>query len=403
MGDGQAGVFVFAAAGYGRVSLRGAAVAKLGALSLAPPAEPTVLRQESWSEPAQFEVWRTGVRRAVLASVAEFVADRCAVDLDVAGIEIARDILLNFVSGGKCVRSTFMYLGWLAGAPDSSEALYASASLELLHAFALLQDDVMDASPSRRGRPSAHLQFGDWHQRRGLSGSPQRFGESSAILLGDLCLIWAEQMLRESGVAYRSLLRVWPRYDAMRTELAVGQFADLAGDVRDLPSMATVLEVARRKSGNYTVRRPLEIGAAMSGCTDRTVTGLGHYGTAIGEAFQLRDDLLGVFGSEAATGKPSGGDLIERKATSVVIAAHQLADPPTRRQLNGLMNTDELDDTAIDRWRTLIVTTGAVQWIEELIRERVASARAALDETPLDESVRAALANMAAICTERAE
>ena len=378
-------------------------MAKPGALSLVPSAEPASLRQESWSDPGQFDVWRIGVRRTVLTHVAEFVANRCAAELDEAGVEVAGDILLNFLTGGKCLRSTFMYLGWLSGAGESDEALYASASLELLHAFALLQDDVMDDSPSRRGRPAAHIQFGEWHRKRDLSGSPQRFGDSAAILLGDLCLIWAEQMFRESGVEYRRLQQVLPRYDAMRTELALGQFADLASDVRDLPSMAMVLEVARRKSGNYTVRRPLEIGAAMSGCSDRTLSGLGRYGTAIGEAFQLRDDLLGVFGSEAVTGKPIGQDLVERKATSVVIAAHQLADAPTRRQLTELMNNGELDDTAIDRWRTLIVTTGAVQWIEDLISDRVASARDELDELRLDEPVRAALTNMATVCTERTE
>jgi geranylgeranyl diphosphate synthase, type I len=378
-------------------------VAKPGALSLVPSAEPASLRQESWSDPSQFDVWRIGLRQNVLTHVAEFVANRCATELDKAGVEVAGDILLNFLTGGKCLRSTFMYLGWLSGAADSYEALYASASLELLHAFALLQDDVMDDSPSRRGRPAAHIQFGEWHRKRDLSGSPQRFGDSAAILLGDLCLIWAEQMFRESGVEYRRLQQALPHYDAMRTELALGQFADLASDVRDLPSMAVVLEVARRKSGNYTVRRPLEIGAAMSGCGDRTLPGLGRYGTAIGEAFQLRDDLLGVFGSEAVTGKPSGQDLVERKATSVVIAAHQLADAPTRRQLTELMNNGELDDTAIDRWRTLIVTTGAVQWIEDLISDRVASARDELDELRLDEPVRAALTNMATVCTERSE
>src|SRR6202012_4663847 len=144
--------------------------------------------------------------------------------------------------------------------------------------------------------------------------------------------------------------------------------------------MAVVLEVARRKSGNYTVRRPLEIGAAMSGCGDRTLFGLGRYGTAIGEAFQLRDDVLGVFGSEATTGKPSGRDLVERKATSVVIAAHHLADPPTRRQLTELMNDGDLDHNGLERWRTLIVTTGAGQGIEDMISSRVSVALNELDD-----------------------
>jgi geranylgeranyl diphosphate synthase type I len=296
-----------------------------------------------------------------------------------------------------------MYLGWLCGAAPSEAALRACASLELLQAFALLQDDVMDNSSVRRGRPSAHLQLARWHRESGLSGSARRFGESSAILLGDLCLIWAEQMLRESGVEPGCLKRAWPRYDAMRTELALGQFADLTSDVRQLPSLETVLDVARRKSGNYTVRRPLEIGAAMADCDERTLTRLGSYGTAVGEAFQLRDDMLGVFGSPAVTGKPCSGDLLERKATSVVVAAHQMADAPTRREFDRLMTSDRLDDAALERWRSLIVSTGAAQWIEEMIGDRVASARNELCDLEIDDSVRTALAGMAAACTERSE
>jgi geranylgeranyl diphosphate synthase, type I len=378
-------------------------VGEVRALSSAPSAQTAELGQQSWSDPTQFDLWRIGLRRKVLTHVTEFVSERCAAELDESGVEVAGDILLNFVTGGKCLRSTFMYLGWLAGAADNDEALFAAAGLELLHAFALLQDDVMDASSFRRGRPAAHIQFSQWHRKRRLSGPADRFGESAAILLGDLCLIWAEQMLRESGVEYRRLQQAWPRYDAMRIELALGQFADLASDVRDLPSMAAVLETARRKSGNYTVRRPLEIGAAMSGCSDRTISGLGRYGEAVGEAFQLRDDVLGVFGAETVTGKPDGQDLIERKASSVVIAAHQLADPSGRRQLRDLMNSGDLDDSAIDRWRNLIVKTGAVQWINDEIDDRVSSALAALDELRIDDQVRVALTNMAVVCTERTE
>ncbi len=346
--------------------------------------------------------WRTGLRRAVLSHVAGFVAARCADELGDCGVDVAGDILLEFVNGGKCLRSTFMYLGWLCGAPASDAALSAAASLELLHAFALLQDDVMDDSPSRRGRPAAHVQFAAWHRGRAMSGSSRRFGESAAVLLGDLCLIWAEQMLRDSGLQPDQLLRAWPRYNAMRTELAVGQFADLATDARDLPTLEAVREVARRKSGNYTVRRPLEIGAAMAGCGERVLAALGEYGSAIGEAFQLRDDILGIFGSPAATGKPNSGDLIERKATSVVVAAHQLADLSTRMQFRELMTAERLDESALERWRTLILATGAVQWIEELIADRVEVALKALDGNMVDGPLSAALVDMAGLCTRRA-
>ncbi|MEE2852074.1 MAG: polyprenyl synthetase family protein [Actinomycetota bacterium] len=370
------------------------------ALSFSPADAPAAI---GWLSGDDFESWRSDLRRMVWDGVADFIAARRAGDLDGVRIDAAGDILVQFVSGGKCLRSTFVYLGWLCGAPPHDAAVRAAASFELLHAFALLQDDVMDSSDERRGRPSAHRQFGQWHCERGLSGSSRRFGESAAILLGDLCLIWAEQMLRESGVEPRRLQRAWPRYDAMRTELAIGQFADLTNDARHVPGLEAVLDVARRKSGNYTVRRPLEIGAAMGECDDRTLSQLGRYGAVVGEAFQLRDDVLGVLGSPAVTGKPSAGDLLERKATSVVVAAHQLADASTRRELVELANRETLDDNAIDRWKTLIVETGAVQLIEQMIGDRVASARDHVSDLPIDEPVRTALDEMAAVCTDRVE
>lgn len=354
------------------------------------------------SDENQFDFWRSNVRKAVLDAVDEFITDRCAVDLRGAGVDIAADVLVAFVGGGKCLRSTFMFLGWLCGAEPTHAALRAAASLELLHAFALLQDDVMDGSPLRRGRASAHVQFADWHRDRGLSGSASRFGESAAVLLGDLCLVWAEQMLRDSGLDDSALNRAWPRYDAMRAELAVGQFADLVNDVGVLPTLDEVLEVARRKSGNYTVRRPLEIGAAMADCGDLLLTQLGAYGDAVGEAFQLRDDLLGIFGAPEVTGKPVGADLAEHKATSVVVAAHHMAGPSLRNELTELMSTDDLDAADIDRWRSLIVRTGAVQRIEDMIADRVRRASEWIEMSRLDATVRSALLKMASACTRRA-
>lgn len=350
---------------------------------------------------AEFEIWRNGVRQTALAQVSDFVNTRCLPQLDRTGIDIAGDVLIQFVDGGKCLRSTFMYLGWLCGAGPDGAALRASAGLELLQAFALLQDDVMDDSPLRRGRAAAHVQFGQWHRDHGLSGSQDRFGASLATLLSDLCLVWAEQMMRESGLAPEALTRAWPHYDAMRVELAVGQIADVANDAGALPDLDTVLDVARRKSGNYTVRRPLEIGAAMAGRDDLTDI-LGRYGNALGEAFQLRDDILGVFGSPTLTGKPVGGDLAERKATSVVVTAHRMADSTIRRQFTELMNAEELTESDIAHWRTLIVATGAADWIEELITDRLAEAIGHIRDDRIDDWAQSALADMASVCTVRA-
>ncbi|MCH9668729.1 MAG: polyprenyl synthetase family protein [Actinomycetia bacterium] len=353
------------------------------------------------SSPGATAPWRDDIRIAVQSHLNEFVVRQCRTDLGAARVDVADEILSGFVDGGKYVRSTFMYLGWLCGAGPDDSALRASASLELFHAFALMQDDVMDESVLRRGRPAAHVLFSRWHRDRALTGASARFGESAAVLLGDLCLVWAGKMLRDSGIGADALARVWPRYDDMRIELAIGQFADLVNDAHAFPTLDEVLDVLRRKSGNYTVRRPLEIGAAMSGCPPEIVDALGDYGAAIGEAFQLRDDLLGVFGSPTVTGKSVGTDLAAQKATSVVVAAHHLADSALRRQLAELMSTPQLSSAEIEHWQTLITVSGAVQWIEQLIDERLTRALGFLDAVEIPDTTRVALVDMAAICTER--
>lgn len=354
--------------------------------------------------------WHEGIQRRARVMLAGFVQDRCAEHVrGVPGAEFITELLGEYVAGGKYVRSTFAYLGWLCGgAGDSDAALRAAASIELLHAFALLQDDVMDRSRMRRGQLAAHVRLARWYRAQGLADDADRFGESAAILLSDLCLVWAEQMLRESGLSAAALARAWPYYDTLRGELAVGQFADLLYDSRRRPSMAAVLDMTRRKSGNYTVRRPLELGAALAGCADTVRSALARYGELVGEAFQLRDDLLGVFGSPAVTGKPNGGDLREHKATSVVVLAGEMATSGQREQLDRLCERECLTEAEIMRWRDLIEETGAVTRLEQMIESRVTTAWACLDSAALkgarlDAFVLTALHDLAIRATDRVQ
>ncbi|MEV6906716.1 polyprenyl synthetase family protein [Amycolatopsis sp. NPDC051071] len=315
--------------------------------------------------------------------------------------ELAKTVIPQFVAGGKSLRPMFAYVGWRCGGPESDAALRAASSLELLHCFALAQDDVMDGSLLRRGRPALHIRFARWHSEQGWSGSADRFGESAATLFGDLFLVWSEQMLRESGLDTESLSRGWPRYDLMRAELAVGQLADLVNDAREFPSWETLLDVLRRKSGNYTVRRPLEFGAALAGCGPDVLDALADYGELVGEAFQFRDDLLGVFGDPAVTGKPAGQDLRDRKASSVVVLAAEMADRRQRAELDELLALPTVDDEAVSRWRRLIVTSGARDRLGELIRERADKAVAAIDPALFPPHAADSLSILAVRCTER--
>jgi len=377
-----------------------------------PLATPAAAPLDCFDTGGDLDLWLGQLQRQVSSVLTAFVRDRCAEYVrDVPGADFVSGLLTEFAGGGKHVRSTFTYLGWLSASGDGpaylseqlDAPLRAAASTELVHAFALLQDDVMDQSALRRGKPALHVRLADWHRSAGLDGPAGRFGESAAILFADLCLVWAEQLFRESGLPAAALARGWPRYDTLRGELAVGQFADLVHDARGEPTFDEVLDVIRRKSGNYTVRRPLELGAALAGADEQTLTILGDYGGLVGEAFQLRDDLLGVFGRPSVTGKPSGGDLREHKATSVVVLAADMASPAQDAELSKLNRQDDLDDADLDRWRQLIIETGAPARIEQLIGARVTAACDRLADGGLHPFVRLALTELAVRYTDRAK
>jgi geranylgeranyl diphosphate synthase type I len=212
--------------------------------------------------------------------------------------------------------------------------LSAAASLEVLHASALIHDDVMDSSDLRRGRPAAHRQFEALHANAGWLGDSAAFGRAGAILLGDLLLMWSVQMLQGSGLEESALQRALPIVEAMRTEGTCGQYLDILAQPHPLrqraPAVGSILpniEVAidgqpgcRGKAARYTVQRPCQIGAALGDGDDQVYFALAAYGSPLGRAFQFRDDLLGVFGDTKLTGKPAGDDLREGKRT--VLVAH---------------------------------------------------------------------------------
>ncbi len=346
--------------------------------------------------------WLARARADVGDAVGDFVAARCADQLGrVPDTRVLRDVLVEFVAGGKYIRSAFALAGWSCVAEPTPAAVRAAGSLELLHCFALLQDDVMDASPLRRGRPAAHVVFAEWHRRERLSGSATRFGESAAVLAADLCLVWAEQLLRESGVDQQALTRALPRYDRMRSELAVGQFRDLVNDARRRPTLADVRAVARAKSGDYTVRVPLELGAELAGAPVALRDALGEYGAAVGEAFQLRDDLLGLFGTPEETGKPVGEDLLARKATTVLVLARDLAAGSARRTLAALDVRDRLSAADVDTYLEIIEATGARAVAERMVDQRLGEGGAALARAGLPDDAMARLTDLAHLCGNR--
>ncbi len=345
--------------------------------------------------------------RARVGKALEGFVDRQRVRLDEVGEEL-REVsaaLDELLSGGKRLRPSFCWWGARgSGLADSDELVTAAASLELLQACALVHDDVMDGSDIRRGRPAAHRRFATLHRSNGWLGDGEGFGESAAILLGDLCLIWAEQMLDESGLPADALTRARPVVDEMRVELMAGQYLDLLEQARGATGPEAVdsaLRVTRYKSAKYTIERPLHLGAALAGAGPEVFAACTAYGLPLGEAFQLRDDVLGVFGDPCQTGKPNGDDLREGKRTVLVAEALARADPRQAAVVRSLLGDPHLDGDGIARLREVIDETGARAAVEELINRRAEEACAAAGSAPLTAEARGALTDLVAAATAR--
>jgi geranylgeranyl diphosphate synthase, type I len=292
-------------------------------------------------------------------------------------------------AGGKRLRPAFCYWGALgAGATgDEPELLDTCAALELLHAFALIHDDVMDGSATRRGQPALHVRFASGHATSRGAGESRRHGEGLAILAGDLAFVLADTLLDPAPARVR---RLWHE---MRVELVAGQWVDVvaAGSAMRSPDVARW--VARYKSGRYTVERPLQLGAALAG-DDRLVGLCSAFGEPLGEAFQLRDDVLGVFGDPMVTGKPSGDDLREGKPTLLLALASEYAAGADRRLIERVGSPD-LGDDEVAELRLLFERCGARAMVEAEIERLVARSEWALGSGALSPVARDGLQALA--------
>lgn len=305
----------------------------------------------------------------------------------VAPLAALRTLVL---AGGKRLRPAFCYWGYLAadGDPADPRVIDAGAAFEMLQAFALVHDDVMDGSAIRRGARTAHLAFGDDHLAAGWRGEARRFGEGVAILVGDLAHVYADLLLASAPAAAR------PVWDELRIELNVGQYLDILGTARGDTDPEGARRIARYKSGKYTIERPLHLGAALAGRLDDLAAPLSAYGDPLGEAFQLRDDLLGAFGEEAATGKPVGDDLREGKPTPLLAAATAAADAAQASVL-GEIGRPDLGPGDVARIQQVLVDTGAVAAIETQIHQLTTSAIAAIEQAEVPAEPRSALVDLA--------
>jgi geranylgeranyl diphosphate synthase type I len=296
------------------------------------------------------------------------------------------------LGGGKRLRPAFCHWAFVGagGDPATGATVDAGTAFELLHAFALMHDDVMDGSATRRGTPTIHVEFAGAHARGRWRGEGRRFGEGVAILVGDLAGVYADRLLDGAPPDAR---RVW---DELKIELNVGQYLDVLGTARGGTDLDVARRIARYKSGKYTIERPLHLGAALAGRLTELQPSLSAYGDPLGEAFQLRDDLLGSFGDPALTGKPVGDDLREGKPTPMLaIAVERARDDPTAVALLDRVGAADLGDAEVEALQDLLDRTGARAATEASIQELTDHAVESLVGSPITPEARAALTRLA--------
>jgi geranylgeranyl diphosphate synthase type I len=311
--------------------------------------------------------------------------------------------LSEMMAGGKRLRPAFAYWGFrAAGGQDSNEILKAATALEFLQACALIHDDVMDESDTRRGNPSSHRQFEALHNQSGWLGDSKQFGIGGAILLGDLCLSWADELLMKSGFETNRLTDAKNLYDLMRTELLAGQYLDLLEQAKSNASIENILQVITYKSAKYTIERPLHMGALLAGADSKTIETLSDYGLPLGVAFQLRDDILGVFGDEKITGKPAGDDLREGKRTVLVATALSKTSGSAHELLKNSLGDKGLSSVTIADLQEILTKSGAVDEVEQMIEKNRTTALQAIKADCINEEAKFVLANLAVAATERA-
>lgn len=347
---------------------------------------------------------------AVDAALKDFFAERRA-EAAAFGPDFAATVaeLESYVlRGGKRIRPAFAWLGWIGAGGDprdpvAAAVLSACAGFELLHASGLIHDDIIDASRTRRGHPAAHVTYAQRHRARRFSGDPEAFGTGTAILIGDLALIWADVLVRASGLPADAQARVSPVWSAVRSEVMYGQLLDLISQARDDEDIDAALRINQYKTASYTVERPLQFGAAIAGADADLIAAYRAFGADIGIAFQLRDDLLGVFGDPAVTGKPSGDDLREGKRTVLLATALQRADehdPDAAAFLRAKIGTN-LSEEDLARVRATLIDVGAVEHIERQIEFRAERALAVLEASSATSPAKQQLAEMAIKATQR--
>lgn len=334
------------------------------------------------------------------------------------------DYTRSLLSNGKRFRARFCYWGWrsvdslphsldpMGGVEkleDLDSILSLSVALEMFHAAALVHDDIMDNSDTRRGKPAAHRAFEAFHRGKAFAADAAHFGLSTALLTGDLLLAWSDDLVSAAlppDIDPEIAQATRRQFSTMRQEVTLGQYLDIHEEaawphIGDDERLDRAIRVVTYKSAKYSMEAPLLIGASLAGAQEHQLEALSAFGLPLGIAFQLRDDVLGVFGDSDVTGKPSGDDLREGKRTVLIALAERAMPQSARTVFTEMLGDRSLSGDQISVMQSTLRDTGALDKVEQMIDRYVADALAALDTPVLASGATQELGRLADAVTKR--
>lgn len=342
-------------------------------------------RHSQAKEASELLLW---FKRQIDFSIELFLKERRKefAEISKEATELVNEIERFMLAGGKRARPAFLYSGYIASGGKAHDAVvFASMCVEFLHTFALIHDDIIDRSDTRRGRETSHKAFEGLYKAKKLRGDGSQFSLSAAVLTGDLAAAFAENVLTNSPFPQERIKRARWFFDQMKAQVIAGEYLDVLGGYKKRLSEEEVLNVLEYKTAKYTVERPLQIGAMLAGAEVEILEAFTAYGIPLGQAFQLQDDILGTFGDPTELGKPVNSDIREGKKTVLIAKAYEWAESYQKKILDEVLGNQESSKSEIDKVREIIYKVGAYDYAVRLSHKLIEQAKDALNSAKLEE------------------
>ena len=274
------------------------------------------------------------------------------------------DILANYIAGGKRVRGALAVLGYeLAGGKDFQKILPVSAAVEILHSSLLIHDDFIDRDELRRGKPTVHRIY--------AKGRGEHFGAAMAIVVADVGLFLSHQILAESAFKSRKVAQALSEFDRLLVNTGFGELLDIAFDYKRKLTWEDVQKVRLYKTAHYTFVMPMVVGAILGGASRKQLKAISRYGEPVGIAFQIRDDILGVFSDPNVTGKSNESDIREGKKTFLYLKTMELAGKRDKIYLKKWYGSKSLTKRNLREIRDIIEKSRAFELSQSLAADLV--------------------------------